>query len=331
LTKLIKLGGGKMKDLRKMRFTKVLAVFLIFSWVGLVSAETITYYHHDILGTPLAVSDESGDVVWWANYYPYGSKHDGNSTETDPQLFTGKEFDEELGLYYFGARYYNPTIARFISVDPEEGEEKFPQSWNRYSYCDNNPLINIDPTGCYVETAIDIASLAWSVYDVKQNPGSVLNWVALGADVVTLALPALTAGGTLIRTSKAEKVLKRLPGPSLPRKVAATFRNSKYINRKLTSDKIFYRYHGVNNRTGKKFSFLTEKLYSSEDVLRKKLAIKKEWGVDITHVTTHEVPKGTWVSEGIAASQGKGYPGGGKQIVISNMPKTWKIKTKRVK
>jgi len=199
-----------MKNWRKKFFIKVLAVFLIFSWMGLVSAETINYYHHDILGTPLVVTDESGDVVWWANYYPYGSKHDGNSSDTKPQRFTGKEFDEELGLYYFGARYYNPTIARFISVDPDKGAEKYPQSWNRYSYCDNNPMVNVDPTGRYVETAVDIASLAWSINDLRKNPGSVWNWVALGADVVTLALPAAAAGGTIIRTGKATKAVKGL-------------------------------------------------------------------------------------------------------------------------
>lgn len=66
--------------------------------------------------------------------------------------FTGKEFDKEIGLYYFGARYYDPTVGHFISVDPlyfENLEKDLvdPQALNLYSYVHNNPLRNIDPDG----------------------------------------------------------------------------------------------------------------------------------------------------------------------------------------
>jgi hypothetical protein len=45
------------------------------------------------------------------------------------------------------ARYYNPTVGRFLSVDPELGDPQSPQSWNRYAYVMNNPLNHTDPTG----------------------------------------------------------------------------------------------------------------------------------------------------------------------------------------
>jgi len=57
--------------------------------------------------------------------------------------------------------------------------------------------------------------------------------------------------------------------------------------------------------------------------LRTGLAIRSDWGVNITSVSTFRVPKGTWVSEGAAAAQGAGYAGGGYQAVISNLAKSW--------
>jgi RHS repeat-associated protein len=101
------------------------------------------------------------------------------------------------------------------------------------------------------------------------------------------------------------------PGPQLPGGIAETFGKSVYKNRQLKRDETFYKYHGVNNRTGRKISWLTNEKYNSEEVLREKLAIRHDWGVNITNVSEFRVPKGTWVSEGPAAAQGAGYPGMG--------------------
>ncbi|MBF0386191.1 MAG: RHS repeat-associated core domain-containing protein, partial [Candidatus Omnitrophica bacterium] len=61
--------------------------------------------------------------------------------------FTGKPFDDETGLYYYGARYYSPQIGRFITPDTIVQSPGDPQTLNRYSYCGNNPVNRIDPTG----------------------------------------------------------------------------------------------------------------------------------------------------------------------------------------
>lgn len=123
------------------------------------------------------------------------------------------------------------------------------------------------------------------------------------------------------------KNLDNLPGTKLPKEIANTFQNGEYYNRKLSSNEIFYKYHGINNRTGKKYSWLTNKKYSSEAELRVKLAIREDWGVKIESITEFNVPAGTWISEGKAASQGVAYPGGDYQVVILNLPKSWIIKT----
>ncbi|MBN2240870.1 MAG: RHS repeat-associated core domain-containing protein [Dehalococcoidales bacterium] len=83
-------------------------------------------------------------------YMPYGTVRSGE-IPTD-RLFTGQRYDD-TGLYYYGARYYDPEIGRFISPDTIVPDPMNPQSFNRYSYCLNNPLKYIDPTGHWGEVS----------------------------------------------------------------------------------------------------------------------------------------------------------------------------------
>lgn len=134
----------------------------------------------------------------------------------------------------------------------------------------------------------------------------------------------------LIDDSELEKLtkgIKYLPGPLLPPKIAATFTNSVYTNRKLLMRERYFKYHGENNRTGKKYTWVVNKKYATEKQLREELAIREDWNVEIKYISEFEVPAGIWVSEGKAASQGIGYPGGEYQAVILNVPKTWILKT----
>jgi RHS repeat-associated protein len=78
--------------------------------------------------------------------YPYGECR--NSPENFPtdRLFTGQRLDD-TGLYFYNARYYDATTGRFVSPDIFVPESRNPQSFNRYSYCINNPSSTVDPTG----------------------------------------------------------------------------------------------------------------------------------------------------------------------------------------
>jgi len=93
--------------------------------------------------------DENANIISYEEYYPYGdtSYQAGRSTSEVSQKryrYTGKEKDEESGLYYYGARYYSTMIGIFISVDPKI--EKYPNV-SSYAYCLNNPVKHIDPDG----------------------------------------------------------------------------------------------------------------------------------------------------------------------------------------
>ena len=104
----------------------------------------IFYYHTDHLGSTRLVTDENRNIVAAATYHPFG----GLSAEEGLKdyLYTGKEKDA-TGLYYYGARYYDPDVGRFLTRDPLKGDIFNSQSLNRYTYCLNNPLKYTDPSG----------------------------------------------------------------------------------------------------------------------------------------------------------------------------------------
>ncbi|MBU7017574.1 MAG: RHS repeat protein, partial [Theionarchaea archaeon] len=95
------------------------------------------YYHADHLSSTQLITDENGCVVTMVDYEPFGSVE--TRGEPEKYLFTGKEVDSSQ-LYYYGARYYDPELGRFLTRDPERGQLVNPQSLNRYVYCLNNPL-----------------------------------------------------------------------------------------------------------------------------------------------------------------------------------------------
>ncbi len=100
------------------------------------------YCHTDPLGTIKALSDINGEVVKTFEHEPFGKESMVTGELDEESRFTGKSLDS-TGFYYFNARYYDPTLGRFISADPAK------QGLNWYVYCNNNPLSFIDPTGRY--------------------------------------------------------------------------------------------------------------------------------------------------------------------------------------
>ena len=108
--------------------------------------QLIFFYHPDHLGSTSLVTDNSGNVVQSVAYIPYGEVfiEERNGTWNTPYLFNGKELDEETGLYYYGARYLNPTSAVWMSVDPKF--EDF-AGITPYGYCLGNPIKLVDPDG----------------------------------------------------------------------------------------------------------------------------------------------------------------------------------------
>ena len=116
------------------------------------STDTL-YYHSDHLGSSNVVTNVSGQQVQLSEYKPYGELS-LNTADNVNYYFTGKELDP-TGLYYYGARYYDPKVGRFVSADTMSPNYYNPQALNRYSYCFNNPLKYIDPSGNEAISTID--------------------------------------------------------------------------------------------------------------------------------------------------------------------------------
>ena len=126
--------------------------------------EATYYYHPDHLGSVSVVSNHRGEPYERVEYLPFGEiwiEETDPATGYIPFRFTAKELDEETGLYYYGARYYEPATSRWMSPDPagfglinpmgSDGELRANYSvieaLNWYSYVSNNPVKYVDPTG----------------------------------------------------------------------------------------------------------------------------------------------------------------------------------------
>ena len=114
-----------------------------------------TFFINDHLGSTSQVVDDSGAVVKTLKYLPYGETVLESGTHAEDYKFNGKELDQS-GLYYYGARFYNPATGRFITADtvtPGNGFDLL--GLNRYGYCLNNPIKYVDPSGHLPELHLD--------------------------------------------------------------------------------------------------------------------------------------------------------------------------------
>jgi RHS repeat-associated protein len=127
--------------------------------------EQLFYYHSDHLGSTGYVTRGNGVIHEHIQYFPFGETwvQQGGNTEKSPYLFTSKELDEETGLYYFGARYYDPRTSVWASVDPIlgqylDGEPNggiyIPATLSLYAYGAQNPVRFKDDNGEFVNFLI---------------------------------------------------------------------------------------------------------------------------------------------------------------------------------
>jgi len=125
---------------------------------GKLTTTVTRYFHRDPLNSPTAITDDAGAVVERLGYEPYGNRRFANGTTdpnntivalTTPRGFTNHEHFDELDLIHMNGRIYDPVIGRFLSPDPYLQAPGNLQSYNRYTYCYDNPLVCTDPSGYF--------------------------------------------------------------------------------------------------------------------------------------------------------------------------------------
>ena len=117
------------------------------TWSG--GTGTTYYYHENGHGDVVALTDSSGNTVAQYSYDAWGNilTSSGTMASTNPYLYAGYRWDNAIGMYYLNARYYAPNLMRFISKDPVSG-------LNAYAYADDNPVLNVDPSGEWTLTGV---------------------------------------------------------------------------------------------------------------------------------------------------------------------------------
>jgi len=113
-----------------------------------IKNNSFTYLHPDHLGSAQSGTDRYGNVLWREHYTPFGESTLNPAANDNQGGFTGHIKDKDTGLNYMQARYYDPVIGRFLSIDPVTFTQSGnPAHFNLYAYAFNNPINMVDPDG----------------------------------------------------------------------------------------------------------------------------------------------------------------------------------------
>ena len=162
--------------------------------------EETFFYHSDHLGSTSYITDDKANITQYDAYLPYGELlvDEHSSSEDLPYKFNGKQFDEETGLYYYGARYMNPVASIWYGVD--NLAEDF-TNIAAYVYCNNNPIRLKDPDGNIpLETIWDAANVLLGVANLTNNinrgryGAAALDGVGIILDAAATVLPYIPGG-----------------------------------------------------------------------------------------------------------------------------------------
>jgi len=204
-------------------FSQYLSQQIMLQNVADEPEEDIYYYHPDHLGSASYISDASGLATQHIEYFPFGEVFVEENVGTFKSMykFNAKELDDESGLYYYGARYYDPRTSVFLGVDPKADD--FP-SWSPYTYTLDNPIKYIDKKGknpLAIIGAVVGASkeiLSQTISNGKKNLDAgngffhgwakQMDWADVGISTVAGAIAGLTGGGSLLLTEAPESLLK---------------------------------------------------------------------------------------------------------------------------
>jgi len=145
-----------------------------------------TYYTQNAHGDVVNLTDAEGNVTKTYTYDAFGVEKNIDSSDTNAFRYCGEYYDTETGTIYLRARYYNPSIGRFISRDSYAGKASDPLSLNLYTYCRNNPIRYVDPSGhSFISDFGDKAKNAMQKIVFNTAVNKIVNAVGKAVNVLT--------------------------------------------------------------------------------------------------------------------------------------------------
>ena len=180
-----------------------------------------SFYHYDGLGSTRQLTDDAGAVTDAYTYEAFGNLLAATGATPNSFLFTGEQYDPNVGFYYLRARHYDPSVGRFISADPFAGNIFEPASLHKYLYANLDPVNNTDPSGLFsvaemnmvsniigrlasiafrvlnaldkVMTLVDVINAVVTVFNFAMNPAAIADLTSLFTNVSS-GLPDITNG-----------------------------------------------------------------------------------------------------------------------------------------
>ena len=316
------------------------------------------FYLTDHLDSVKLVVDNNGLPVSKTEYLPFGGSWFSEGAAKYLPKFNSQETDRESGLIFFNARHYDAAMCRFVTADSVVPYEDDTQSWNRYSYCRNNPAGFGDPSGNVFETLWDAASIGAGVTElidsIKYGSGQdiALCAGAIVVDSLAAAVPFVPGGaGIALKASRAagKKLAAEVAKQAAKKAVKVEARASTKIADAYSGVKQASKYlqdSGVNRDKRKE---IIESFNKETIVFRK--ATDSEYGIryydgiesfargrylfetfpasrqslaikpkwnSMKLFKQWKVKEGTPIIQGISAPQGKNLPGGQIQKYINN-------------
>ena len=226
----------------------------------------VYYYVLNAQGDVVRIVDGSRNVVASYSYDPWGKllSSSGTLANVNPLRYRGYYYDSETGFYYLQSRYYDPEIGRFINADSYASTDATGLlSTNMFAYCENNPVMRVDPTGELFWDILDVFMAALSWDDFLESPSLVnLGWAAL--DTLAL-LPGVPSSGYARR---GVEVVSSISHANKAKDVAKVGWKVGDDISKLTRAGNVPSWSTVRQRYWKNEALTNYKEYSPEDLLR---------------------------------------------------------------
>jgi RHS repeat-associated protein len=250
-----------------------------------VSSSSRHWLHADHLGSIIATTDGSGANPAINTYDEYGIPGSANSGRFG---YTGQTWLYEIGLDYYKARIYSPTLGRFLQTDPVGYKDQI----NLYGYVGDDPVNSTDSTGEVIDTILDVGFVAYDVYRLATEGATAENVAALGADAVATIVPGVTGAGVAVRTAEHASEIGRSSARS-----AETAKDSRFFSKADRAN--------LHNRADGKCEYCGRKLTNEPG---------KANSMHADHAQAHSKGGKTALDNGVAACRGCNLSKGAKDL-----------------